>query len=132
MSTKKPKVYSNRRQSNNRTFKNPTRHSRQNMYKRSDWVQYRRRFLYHNPNCYACGGKASVVDHIVPHKGDIALFEATSNHLPMCTTCHNTVTSLFDRNYKIGENVEPKGEWLERQRKKAGNTSKVNILPSYK
>jgi len=131
MATKKPKVYS-KRKSNNRTFINPTRHARQQMYKSSDWTSYRRRFLFHNPKCYVCYSRATVVDHTVPHKGDSKLFEDTLNHLPMCAPCHNTVTTLFDRNYKIGETVEPKAKWLNRKRRELNVETKVRIMPTYK
>ena len=45
----------------------------------STWERYRRRFLHHNPNCYCCPSPAKVIDHIVVHRGDKELFEATTN-----------------------------------------------------
>jgi 5-methylcytosine-specific restriction enzyme A len=32
---------------------------------------------------------ASVVDHIVAHKGDASLFWKTSNHRSLCKNCHD-------------------------------------------
>jgi len=68
-----------------------------NLYKTREWTRYRFLFLKYNPNCYCCGAKASVVDHLKPHKGDVALFEDIKNHAPICETCHNTITGLFDK-----------------------------------
>jgi 5-methylcytosine-specific restriction enzyme A len=132
MATKKPKVYSNKRKSTNRTFVNPTRHARQKMYTETSWKTYRRRFLWHNDKCYACGVKATVIDHIVPHKGDRKLFEDTRNHMPLCSRCHNTVTTLYDRDYKIGETIGPKAQWLQKRRVSFNNESKIRVLPTYK
>lgn len=58
------------------------------------WRKYRRAFLAAHPLCRACerAGEvvaATVVDHIVPHRGDESLFWAESNHQPLCEVCHN-------------------------------------------
>jgi 5-methylcytosine-specific restriction protein A len=39
---------------------------------------------------------ASVVDHIVPHKGDTALFHDQSNWQALCRDCHNYKTAKLD------------------------------------
>lgn len=102
------------------------------MYGESDWVKYRRKFIYHNPKCYVCARRAKVVDHIIPHKGNRELFENTKNHLPMCESCHNTVTTMFDRNYKVGDPVDAKAEWIEKRRRYLNNQTKVRIMTKYK
>ena len=58
------------------------------------WQAYRTRFLRENPYCKLCHDagrltRATVVDHIEPHKGDKRLFWDRSNHQPLCAPCHN-------------------------------------------
>jgi 5-methylcytosine-specific restriction protein A len=99
----------------------------------TEWESYRESFLRINPECYACGETATVVDHLRPHKGDETLFKKTDNHIPLCAICHNTVTTLFDRNFRIGSPITKKIEWLNRNR--AGNRDwvprRVKVLPKY-
>lgn len=95
----------------------------------SVWDKYRRRFLYYNPYCYCCGATSKVVDHIRAHKGDQELFESLTNHLPLCTGCHNYVTGKFDR-YEEPD-LEGKLEWIASEREHYGLTSKVKVLPYY-
>jgi len=59
----------------------------------SRWRRYREGFLSGNPLCAECARfdrieAAVVVDHVVPHRGDQALFWAASNHQPLCLSCH--------------------------------------------
>jgi len=39
---------------------------------------------------------ATVVDHIVPHKGDAVLFWKQSNWQALCRDCHNRKTAVSD------------------------------------
>lgn len=39
---------------------------------------------------------ASVVDHIVPHRGDKALFWQRDNWQPLCKQCHDIKTATED------------------------------------
>ena len=39
---------------------------------------------------------ATEVDHIVPHRGDLALFWDTSNWQGLCTSCHSCKTARED------------------------------------
>lgn len=95
------------------------------------WEQYRATFLKHNPTCYACGSKSSVVDHLTPHKGDEILFKKTDNHIPLCNKCHNTVTSMFDRKYVRKNPITPKLTWLAKMRIDYQVDVKVKVLPKY-
>ena len=57
----------------------------------------RARFLRGHPLCAECmkQGKltpATVVDHIIPHRGDKKLFWDESNWQPLCESCHNHKT----------------------------------------
>lgn len=53
------------------------------------WDKARRDFLASHPRCAHCGGLATVVNHIVPHKGDQGLFWKRSNWEAVCAPCHN-------------------------------------------
>lgn len=58
----------------------------------------RKPFLDANPLCVECskGGRiteATVVDHIVPHRGDPVKFNDISNLQSLCQTCHNRKTA---------------------------------------
>lgn len=58
------------------------------------WQAYRRSYLRRNPICNTpeCGAPATVIDHIVDHKGDKALFWNKKNHQPKCKACHDRKT----------------------------------------
>jgi 5-methylcytosine-specific restriction enzyme A len=65
------------------------------------WQRYRISHLADHPLCAECerGGRlmpASIVDHIVPHRGDVALFWDPANHQAMCKACHDTKTATED------------------------------------
>lgn len=66
------------------------------------WQRYREQYLRANPLCGFCSRRgvvaaATVVDHIVPHRGDQKLFWRTSNHQALCTTCHNVEKQRIER-----------------------------------
>lgn len=61
------------------------------------WRKYRLAVLAESPLCVACRrvgrvAAATVVDHIEPHRGDLALFWVAENHQPLCVRCHNRKT----------------------------------------
>lgn len=65
------------------------------------WRKYRTGFLRSHPLCAACMRDhritaATVVDHVVPHKGDQALFWAPANHQSLCKPCHDRKTRTED------------------------------------
>ncbi|MGO4181211.1 HNH endonuclease [Paenibacillus sp. TAF43_2] len=65
------------------------------------WNKARERFLKQHPVCVHCqnDGKivaASVVDHIIPHKGDQEKFWDVTNWQPLCETHHNIKTVKYD------------------------------------
>ncbi|WP_122386812.1 HNH endonuclease [Pseudomonas syringae group genomosp. 7] len=60
------------------------------------WQQARLVYLNAYPICVYCEQKGlvvagTVVDHIVPHKGDQTLFWARANWQTLCKDCHNSV-----------------------------------------
>jgi len=63
----------------------------------SQWRVAREQFLRHNPLCVLCisQGKiqpATVVDHIIPHRGDQKLFWDMTNWQALCKSCHDKKT----------------------------------------
>ncbi len=60
------------------------------------WEHARREFLRLHPRCAFCGKPANVVDHIVPHKGDMKLFWRHSNWQPLCERCHNSTKKILE------------------------------------
>lgn len=86
------------------------------------WRKARSLFLTHNPLCKMCldQGKlraATVVDHIEPHKQDLALFWDQSNWQALCYHHHNSTKqsqekrglSLIDLD---GYPLDPSHHWL--------------------
>jgi 5-methylcytosine-specific restriction protein A len=59
------------------------------------WEKARKTYLTRNPLCIMCQREgrvtpATVVDHIIPHKGDAALFWDTENNWqPLCKPHHD-------------------------------------------
>lgn len=68
----------------------------------SRWRRARSCYLKAHPLCEKCMEqekfvKASVVDHIVPHRGDEKLFWDESNWQALCKNCHDRKTMTEDR-----------------------------------
>lgn len=67
----------------------------------SAWEKARAAYLMQHPLCKHCDeqGKvtaASVVDHVVPHRGDRTLFWDSGNWQPLCKRCHDRKTATQD------------------------------------
>ncbi len=67
------------------------------------WQKASRLFLKAHPFCVRCKEKgrlvkATVVDHIIPHRGDPDLFWDDKNWQPLCKNCHDHKTMTEDRN----------------------------------
>ena len=63
----------------------------------AEWRRARKAFLQKHPLCVECGkaGKltpATVVDHIIPHRGDQRLFWDEHNWQALCKSCHDQKT----------------------------------------
>ena len=58
-----------------------------------EWQQYRIEYLIAHPLCAirgeGCTLAATVVDHVVPHRGDMSLFWNPANHQAVCNHCHS-------------------------------------------
>ena len=66
------------------------------------WKKARIRFLKAHPLCVECQKqgrlvRATVVDHITPHRGDAKLFWDESNWQSLCKSCHDHKTMTEDR-----------------------------------
>ena len=71
----------------------------------SKWRTARRAFLRSNPLCVDCHKRgipkvATVVDHIIPHKGDPGSFWDRANWQPLCKRCHDRKTAVADGRWK--------------------------------
>lgn len=67
----------------------------------SKWQRKRKRFLMEYPLCEECKrqGKitqATVVDHILPHRGDKKLMWDENNWQSLCKMCHDKKTGRED------------------------------------
>ena len=72
------------------------------------WRKYRKYFLDLHPICNICKTElATVVDHIVPHKGDMVLFWDKTNHQALCKRCHDVKTAREDGGF--GSTIVKKG-----------------------
>nr|WP_082540005.1 HNH endonuclease signature motif containing protein [Bosea sp. Leaf344] len=64
-----------------------------------EWRKARIEYLATRPNCAmpGCDATATTVDHIIPHRGDRALFWNCANWQPLCTHCHNSAKQRLER-----------------------------------
>lgn len=94
---------------------NSYRTSYEHLYRTTKWIKASRDFLKANSVCCRCGSQATVVDHIIPHRGDESLFWDESNWQPLCSKCHRIKTleefrerqrlkaKEYQRNKRIGK-----------------------------
>ena len=66
------------------------------------WRKASKQFLEAHPLCEECKRqgkyvKATVVDNIIPHRGDQELFWDRSNWQPLCKRCHDRKTRREDQ-----------------------------------
>ena len=75
------------------------------------WRRSRELFLVEHPLCVYCQRQgrvapATVVDHIVPHKGDLTLFWDRDNWQPLCKRCHDAVKAKEEHGRIVGSNAD--------------------------
>jgi len=68
-----------------------------------EWRKARLEYLAMHPHCRECTKHgitrlATVVDHIIPHKGDKPLFWHRANWQPLCKPCHDRHKQRQERN----------------------------------
>lgn len=76
------------------------------------WQTASKSFLLHHPFCVRCRQQgrltpATVVDHIIPHRGDQKLFWDESNWQALCKPCHDRKTWTEDRFVSYGYGSQP-------------------------
>ena len=72
------------------------------LYDTTRWQRLRKRVLLEHPLCVECERRgrvtpATVVDHIVPHKGNLELFWDENNLQGLCKNCHDSKTTKEGR-----------------------------------
>lgn len=75
-----------------------------------NWRRARRAFLTEHPLCRECEDEgrvtlATVVDHIVPHKGNPHLFWDVENWQPLCKRHHDRKTVREDGGFGRGRGI---------------------------
>src|SRR6185436_11905134 len=86
--------------------------SRCAFYSTSLWKKLRKHQLNHHPLCRTCLEQghvtaASVVDHIIPHRGDWSLFSDPGNLQSLCTSHHSATKQREEaRGHVIGVDVD--------------------------
>lgn len=68
----------------------------------SRWQKARTGYLRNHPLCAMCTAegrveRATVVDHIVPHKGDMKLFWQSENWQPLCASHHSSDKQILEK-----------------------------------
>lgn len=121
---KKVKSY-RRKKSGAKSFKLKNRKDKYD----NDWFRYSKRFLHHNPNCYACGQKAGHTDHIFTARHWPDKFDKLDNHMPLCIGCHSTVTALFEM--QTPPDIEGKIAWINARRKEFNCSVRIKVLDRY-
>lgn len=81
------------------------------LYQTPEWKRASRAFRAAHPVCAECAKLGLVVptqevDHIIPHRGDRALFWDRKNWQGLCTPCHNRKTAAEIRERGRGGRVE--------------------------
>lgn len=71
------------------------------------WQKAREQYLRDNPLCVYCARQgctaaASVVDHVVPHRGDMTLFWDQGNWQSLCKPCHDSVKQAEEASARVG------------------------------
>ena len=86
------------------------------------WQKARNQYLSEHPLCVECVKldkvvPATVVDHIVPHRGDMGLFWQQDNWQPLCATCHSAHKQRQEKGGgvmgcdKDGVPIDPSHHW---------------------
>ncbi len=86
------------------------------------WQKERKAFLVANPLCavHKKRGKvvaAEVVDHVIPHRGNLDLFWDKSNWQPLCKFCHDSHKQAIEKSGSVpgcsasGIPIDPNHHW---------------------
>lgn len=71
------------------------------------WARESATFRQQHPLCCCCRANGSVkpsdvTDHIIPHRGDDALFWDARNWQALCYRCHNQIKSRIEQEWEAG------------------------------
>jgi 5-methylcytosine-specific restriction protein A len=66
------------------------------LLKSKAWRKERLTFLSRFPRCVSCSRPATVVDHLIPHRGLEAAFWDRTRWQPLCASCHSRKTAMLD------------------------------------
>ena len=74
-------------------------------YQTTTWRDMRRRVLRAQPYCVYCKekgilAKATIADHIIPHKGRWGMFANMHNLQGLCASCHSGYKRKLDNLHK--------------------------------
>jgi 5-methylcytosine-specific restriction protein A len=79
------------------------------MYNDARWRRYRAMYLAAHPLCANPYGRhgavvaATVVDHIIPHRGDYTKFwDGATNHQALCASCNSYKAAKFEGGFGNG------------------------------
>lgn len=67
------------------------------LYGLPQWKRLRAGQLAAEPFCRRCGARGTEVDHIIPHRGDLARFLDAGNLQTLCHRCHSRKTLAENR-----------------------------------
>ena len=70
------------------------------------WRKVRKEYLQYHPACSDCGRMATVVDHIVPHRGNEDLMFDMGNFQALCKSCHGRKTARDDGGFGNSRRVD--------------------------
>lgn len=76
-------------------------------YKTAAWARLRKRQLQREPLCVFCKKRglvdpADTVDHIKPHRGDMALFFDINNLQSLSKSCHSSQKQRLEKSGEFG------------------------------
>jgi len=91
-------------------------------YNNRRWIRERKLFLQDHPLCRMCmdHGKvtpATVVDHVIPHRGDDDRFWEKSNWQALCKHCHDSHKQRLETSGRSvgarldGSPTDPRHHW---------------------
>lgn len=91
------------------------------------WRRARAQYLASHPCCTLCLQRgivepATVVDHVIPHRGDPVLFNDRGNWQPLCQTCHDAVKQAQEKSGRLrgsdvtGLPLDAAHPWLREKR----------------
>lgn len=73
----------------------------------AQWGKARLMYLTKHPLCVCClaNGRtaaSSVVDHVIPHRGDTELFWDSGNWQALCKACHDVIKATVEHRWTAG------------------------------